>query len=57
MTTWEDVIKTGDVNAVKDYIAQGAAVSAKNEKGKTALDFAKAGDDPDIVALLEKAMK
>ena len=38
MTTWENVIKTGDVHAVKDYIASGANINAAGwEDGKTAL--------------------
>ena len=39
MTSWEVIIKKGDVNAVKDYIAQGADINAKDNKGNTALHY------------------
>ena len=36
MTNWEDVIETGNVNAVKDYIASGADINERDKDGKTA---------------------
>ena len=53
MTTWKEIIKTGDVNAVKDYIAQGADVNAKDNKGNTALHYAQGWYLTDIVEYLK----
>ena len=57
MTTWQDIIETGDVQAVRDYIAQGADVNAKDDRGNTALDIARENGYDDIAALPEKKGK
>ena len=51
MSVWLDLIKTGDIDAVRDYIASGGDVNAKNENDWTPLMFAAAGGNPDIVHL------
>ena len=39
MTTWKGIIKTGDVQAVRDYIAAGADANAKDDAGNTLADW------------------
>ena len=56
MTTWYEIIETGDIDAVRDYIASGADVNAKDSRDKTALDIARENEYDEIVALLEKAV-
>lgn len=44
MTVWQEIIKTGDVQAVRDHIAAGADVNAKDDYGNTLADWAKRGE-------------
>lgn len=39
MTTWKEIIKTGNVQAVRDYIAACADANAKDDAGNTLADW------------------
>ena len=45
MTTWKEIIKTGNVQAVRDYIAAGADANAKDDAGNTVEYFIKNGKE------------
>ena len=45
MTTWKEIIKTGNVQAVQDYIAAGADINEKDDTGNTVEYFIKTGKE------------
>merc|ERR1719424_2307482 len=47
----------GHLSVVELLLAKGAALEAKNNKGKTALDWARVMNHSDVIALLEAAPK
>lgn len=48
--------KEGEIKMVKLLLDSGADVKAKNKKGKTALDIARAKGNMEIVKLITEAM-
>ena len=49
-----DAVLDGNIEAVKQHIADGADVNAKDNVGKTPLDWAIANDRTEIASLLRK---
>ena len=47
----------GSTEAVKLLVEEGADVTLRNQKGLTALEFAKSGNRVDAVQMLEKLMR
>lgn len=51
MTVWQEIIKTGDVQAVRDHIAAGADINEKDEFGCSLLQEAALQKNPALVQL------
>ena len=52
MTTWEEVLKTNDIDAVREFISSGADVNERMKDDETPLMRATLKGDIDIVKLL-----
>lgn len=52
MTTWKEVLKTGDVNAVREFISSGADVNERMKEDETPLMRAAREGNIDIARLL-----
>lgn len=57
MTERDDVLKTDDADGVAKYVAAGADVNAKDDRGNTAFDRAQKCGHNDVAALLGRKGK
>ena len=53
-TAWEDAVKRGDVQVIRDLLAQGTDIDARDRYGQTALMLAAHAGHREVVKALRK---